>query len=48
MIGLMRDDGAIVYLNGTEIVRSTMPAGVVNYQTYASGTVDGGNESAYF
>ncbi|MES2767384.1 MAG: alkaline phosphatase PhoX [Bacteroidota bacterium] len=48
IIGLMRDDGAVVYLNGTEIVRSNMPAGVITYQTYASATVDGTNESAYF
>jgi len=48
IVSLMRDDGAIIYLNGTEIVRSNMPAGLVTHLTYASGTVDGTNESTYF
>ena len=30
---LQRDDGAVVYLNGTEIVRSNMPAGTVPAST---------------
>ncbi len=30
------DDGAIVYLNGTEVGRIAMPAGTVNYSTLAS------------
>ena len=30
------DDGAIFYLNGAEISRYNMPAGVVNYQTLAT------------
>ena len=30
------DDGLVVYLNGTEIGRHRMPAGVINYQTNAS------------
>src|SRR5688572_29911086 len=33
------DDGAIAYLNGTEVVRMNMPAGAVNYSTLASGEV---------
>jgi secreted PhoX family phosphatase len=45
---LRRDDGAVVYLNGVEIHRSNMPAGPVAYNTFASATVDGANESAYF
>ena len=45
---LQRDDGAIVYLNGTEIMRSNMPGGAVNYQTYAAGTVGGGDETTFF
>ena len=32
---IVRDDGAIVYLNGIEIHRSNMPAGEINYQTTA-------------
>jgi hypothetical protein len=30
---LRRDDGAIIYLNGVEIVRSNMPSGPVDYRT---------------
>ncbi len=32
---LLADDGAIVYLNGTEILRVRMAAGAVGYRTYA-------------
>jgi hypothetical protein len=34
------DDGAIFYLNGTEILRINMPNGAVNYGTFASTCVD--------
>ncbi|MFD2720451.1 hypothetical protein ACFST9_17125 [Hymenobacter monticola] len=43
-----RDDGAVVYLNGVEQFRTNMPNGTIGYSTYASGTVDGANETAYF
>ncbi len=46
-LSLMRDDGAIVYLNGEEIYRSNMPEGAVNFQTFASSNVSGSAESAY-
>lgn len=46
-VQLMRDDGAIVYLNGNEIVRSNMPEGDVIYTTRAPGTIGGADESAY-
>lgn len=45
---LMRDDGAIVYLNGAEIRRDGMPSGGVNYLTRANQTVSGTDESNYF
>ncbi|MFT4547081.1 MAG: hypothetical protein ACI9MB_001027, partial [Verrucomicrobiales bacterium] len=45
---LVRDDGAIVYLNGDELVRSNMPGGTVGHQTTAAGTVGGGDESSFF
>ena len=35
-LNLLRDDGAVVYLNGIEIYRSNMPAGAIAYQTLAS------------
>ena len=47
-IELLRDDGAVLYLNGTEIHRSNMPAGDIDYQTRASGAVGGSDESRYF
>ncbi len=34
---LLRDDGAVIYLNGTEVVRDNMPGGVIDYQTRAHG-----------
>ena len=42
-VELRRDDGAIVYLNGTEIVRSNMPAGEVTAATFAFNAADDGN-----
>ncbi|WP_046513242.1 glycoside hydrolase domain-containing protein, partial [Bacillus sp. SA1-12] len=39
MASLIRDDGAVVYLNGHEIIRSNMPDGEINYETYAAETV---------
>jgi len=36
VLKLLRDDGAIVYLNGQELFRENMPAGPVDYLTYAS------------
>ncbi|MNO13822.1 Endo-1,4-beta-xylanase A precursor [compost metagenome] len=37
---LIRDDGAVVYLNGHEIIRTNMPSGQVGYGTYANVTVN--------
>jgi|GEM_PF-2121903 len=45
---LLRDDGAIVYLNGTEINRSNMPTGTVSATTLASSAVGSADESTYF
>jgi len=47
-LGLLRDDGAVVYLNGQEVVRDNMPANAIGYQTLASSTVGGAAESTYF
>ncbi len=33
---LLRDDGAVIYLNGQEIFRSNMPTGAISYLTLAS------------
>jgi hypothetical protein len=47
-VRLLRDDGAVVYLNGREIFRSNMPEGVINYLTLASGIVGGADESTFY
>ena len=44
---LVRDDGAAAYLNGKEILRSNMPQGNIRYDTLASLTVGGEEESAF-
>ncbi|MEZ6120403.1 MAG: CotH kinase family protein [Pirellulaceae bacterium] len=41
---LRRDDGAVVYLNGQEVVRSNMPGGDIDFQTVASSWIGGGLE----
>ena len=47
-LGLVRDDGAVVYLNGTEVFRSNMPTGTITYTTLASTNVNGTDESTFF
>ncbi len=37
---LLRDDGAVVYLNGTEVYRNNMPTGTIAYTTRASTSVE--------
>jgi hypothetical protein len=44
---VQRDDGAIVYLNGVEVFRNNLPAGVVNYLTLATDSIGGADESAF-
>ncbi|MDH6253563.1 secreted PhoX family phosphatase [Chryseobacterium sp. H1D6B] len=46
-LGVMRDDGIIVYLNGVEVVRDNMPAGAVNFNTLSSTIIDGAAEDVY-
>ena len=47
-LNLLRDDGAIVYLNGQEVARSNMPAGPVDFNTFASEAVAGPEENQFF
>jgi len=47
LLELLRDDGAVVYLNGTEVVRDNMPSGAISYQTKASSAVAGSSEDQY-
>jgi len=46
-LSLLRDDGAVVYLNGTEVYRSNMPTGTISYGTLASSDITGAAESAF-
>lgn len=48
LLKLLRDDGAVVYLNGTEIWRDNMPSGSVSYSTFSSSAVSGSEEDAWF
>ena len=45
---VMRDDGVVVYLNGSEVFRDNMPGGAVNYLTPAAGAVGGADESTFY
>jgi hypothetical protein len=47
-IGLIRDDGAVVYLNGTEVFRSNMPGGVITNGSIASSAISGVEETTWF
>lgn len=47
-VRLLRDDGAVVYVNGAEAFRDNMPGGAVDFQTGASGPVSGADESNFF
>jgi hypothetical protein len=49
VLNLVRDDGAIVYLNGVEIGRSNLPSGTTFfYNTLAPTAVEGPDESTFF
>jgi len=43
---VQRDDGVVVYLNGTEVFRDNLPAGPIGHKTLASSAVAGSNETA--
>ncbi|MGC8830247.1 MAG: lamin tail domain-containing protein [Verrucomicrobiia bacterium] len=42
VIRIMRDDGAVVYINGTEVGRFNLPAGNITYSTLANNAADDG------
>lgn len=47
-VSLMRDDGAIVYLNGTEVFRDNMPSDTVDSLTLALSVVGGQDEATFY
>ncbi len=48
LINLIRDDGAVVYVNGVEVWRTNMPGGTIQYNTFSSALTDGTNETTAF
>lgn len=47
ILKMVRDDGAVVYVNGTEAYRTNMPAGNINYSTAARTAISGVDESTW-
>jgi hypothetical protein len=47
-MNVLRDDGAVIYINGTEVARQNMPAGAVNHLTESSTIVSGADETTFF
>lgn len=43
----LHDDGSVVYLNSTEIARLNMPSGTITYDTFASSTLGGSEETTW-
>jgi hypothetical protein len=44
---LLRDDGAVVYINGKEVFRSNMQDAIINFDTFASGSVSDDGENTF-
>lgn len=44
---VLRDDGAVVYVNGVEALRTNMPSGTITPTTFASTTVSGAAEDTF-
>lgn len=38
-LNLLRDDGAVVYLNGVEVLRNNLPSGTIGYKELASSSI---------
>ncbi len=47
VVNLLRDDGAVVYINGFELMRSSMDAGSVGHNTFANTNAVGSAESTF-
>jgi hypothetical protein len=45
---VLRDDGVVVYLNGTELFRQNMPDGPIGFTNLASSAVGGADEFTFF
>ena len=47
-LSVLRDDGAVVYLNGEEVFRNNMPGGMMDYLTLASTNARGIAERTFY
>lgn len=47
ILKLNRDDGAIVYINGVEVIRSNLPTGTITHSTTANSAISGAGETGY-
>ena len=47
-VSLLRDDGARVFINGTEVLRDNLPEGEINDDTFAEHTVNLSDETRYW
>ncbi|MEQ1898298.1 MAG: putative Ig domain-containing protein [Vicinamibacterales bacterium] len=45
---LLRDDGAVAYLNGTEVFRTNLPGGAISHTTPATVAIGGAEESTFY
>ncbi len=47
-LNIMCDDGAVVYVNGTQVLRHNMPTGVIDSNTLATKNVEGMAEMVFY
>ncbi len=47
-LNVLRDDGAVAYLNTAEVFRNNMPAGAISFQTFALNAINAPEESVYY
>ncbi len=48
LMNLLRDDGAVVYINGVEVYRNNLPAGVIAASTLATTAISGAEETTTY
>ncbi|MBK9140707.1 MAG: lamin tail domain-containing protein [Verrucomicrobia bacterium] len=48
VLEILRDDGAVLYLNGVEILRENMPDGPITYDTWSASVVSSPDQNTYF
>src|SRR5690349_10921856 len=47
LLRVQRDDGVVVYLNGTEVLRNNLPPGDIAFNTLALAAIGGADESTF-